>query len=393
MKVCMVVPYFPPKFSGAGQLTYDFGRLLPEQGVEVRIIALNLGDWPREEMMDGMHIERITPLRWGVLKHPVLMLQLAWLLWRRRREYQVLHLHGAYLPVFGVVPLIRLLGRKTALTFHDPEGDMPESIPARRLGSLQLRILAGIDRFVHTTSFVSDSYARTGLPLDKLRRIPCGIDVEDRFLPVDAAGKAALRRELGLDPTAKIAVFTGAVVPRKGVDALVEAWSRVSASCPEALLLVLGPLDALERPEEAGYADEVKERIAKLGLESSVRLMGRTDDVQRYLQLADVFVFSSRFETFGIALIEAMACGLPCVVSTIEGVSTDIIDHQRDGLLVPQEDPEAFAGAVLQLLGDPAMRQELGQRAAKKVRQEFSIASVSRKHRELYEEMLSSTDE
>ncbi len=392
MKVCMVVPYFPPRFSGAGQLTYDFGRLLPEQGVEVRIIALNLGDWPREEMMEGMHIERITPLRRGWLRHPALMLQLAWLLWRRRREYQVLHLHGAYLPVFGVVPLIRLLGRKTALTFHDPEGDMPESIAARRLGSLQLRILAGIDRFVHTTSFVAASYARTGLPLDKLRRIPCGIDVEQRFLPVAAAGKAALRRELGLDPAAKIAVFTGAVVPRKGVDLLVEAWSRVSASCPEALLLVLGPLDALERPEEAGYADEVKERIAELGLENAVRLMGRTDDVQRYLQLADIFVFSSRFETFGIALIEAMACGLPCVVCTIEGVSTDIIDHQRDGLLVPQEDPEAFAGAVLQLLGDPAMCETLGQQAVEKVRQEFSIASVSRKHRELYEEMLSSTD-
>lgn len=389
MKVCMVVPFFPPIFSGAGQLVYDFGRLLPEQGVEVRIVAVNTGGLPSEEWMAGMHIERITPLALGGRKRPLVLLQLAWYLWRCRREFQVLHLHGAYFPLFGVLPLIRPLGKKTVLTFHDPEGDMPELIPNRVLGNLQIRILSRMDRFVHTTSLVSDSYRRTGLPMEKLRRIPCGIDVEQRFLPVDPAGKAALRCKLGLAPEAKIAVFTGAVVPRKGVDSLVEAWHRIIASCPEALLLVLGPLDTVEFAEEAGFVDQLKQRIAQLGLQESVRLMGRTDDVERYLQLADIFVFPSRRETFGIALIEAMACGLPCVVSTIQGVSTDIVDHQRDGLLVEQENPEAFAKAVLQLLGDPAMSKELGQRAAEKVRREFSIASVSRKHRELYEELLS----
>lgn len=389
MKVCMVVPYFPPVFSGAGQLVYDFGRLLPEQGVDVRIVALDTGGLPREEWMAGMHIERIRPRLTGRLQHPFFMMQLAWYLWRRRREFQVLHLHGAYFPLFGVVPLIRWLGKKTVLTFHDPEGDMPELIPKRTLGALQIRFLTAMDRFVHTTSFVSDSYGRTSLPKEKLRRIPCGIDVDQRFLPMGPAGKAALRRDRGLAAEAKIAVFTGAVIPRKGVDTLVEAWQGVVASCPEALLLVLGPLDAVEDPQEADFVDQLKHRITRLGLQQSVRLMGRTEDVECYLQLADIFVFPSRRETFGIALIEAMACGLPCVVSTIQGVSTDIIDHQRDGWLVEQENPQAFAEAVVQLLRDPVMSEELGQRAAEKVRQEFSIASVSRQHHDLYEELLS----
>lgn len=389
MNVCMVVPFFPPDFSGAGQLTHDFGRLLPGQGVGVRIVAVDTGNLPREEWMDGMHVERITPKRWGRLEHPLLLLQLARLLWRRRREYQVLHLHGAYLPVFGVVPLARLLGKKTVLTFHDPEGDMPETIPRRRLGGLQMRLLGMIDRFVHTTSFVADSYRRTSLPPEKLRRIPCGIDVADRFLPAGPEGRAERRREAGLAPEAPTAVFTGAVIRRKGVDVVVEAWARVVESCPGALLLVLGPLDVMEKGDEPGFVDRLRRRITALGLEPSVRLIGRTAEVERYLRLADVFVFPSRRETFGIALIEAMACGLPCVVSTIEGVSTDIVDHGTDGLLVPQEDPDAFAEAVVRLLQDPALRDGLGKRASEKVREEFSITGVSRRHEELYSELLS----
>jgi len=389
MNVCMVVPFFPPDFSGAGQLTHDFGRLLPGQGVGVRIVAVDTGNLPREEWMDGMHVERITPRRWGPLEHPLLLLQLAWLLWRRRKEYQVLHLHGAYLPVFGVVPLARLMGKKTVLTFHDPEGDMPETIPRRRLGGLQMRLLRMIDRFVHTTSFVANSYRRTTLPPAKLCRIPCGIDVTERFLPADPESRAERRRAAGLDPEAPIAVFTGAVIPRKGVDVVVEAWARVVASCPDARLLVLGPLDVVEKGDEPGFVDRLRRRIADLGLETSVQLVGRTDEVDRYLQLADLFVFPSRRETFGIALIEAMACGLPSVVSTIEGVSTDIVEHGRDGLLVAQENPDDFAEAVVRLLRDPALRHELGQRAGAKVRAEFSIAGVSRRHKELYGELLS----
>jgi glycosyltransferase involved in cell wall biosynthesis len=390
MNVCMVVPYFPPVYSGAGQLVYDFGRRLPEQDVKVRIIALDTGGLPREERMDGMHVVRIRPWSQGRLKHASLMHQLFWLLWRYRREYQVLHLHGAYFPLFGVTPFVRLLGKKTVLTFHDAYGDIPESIPHRAWGSLQLKFLNTVDRFIHTSSLVADSFAQTGLPLEKLRRIPCGIDVEQRFLPVDKEKKMALRRERGLDPEAKIVVFAGAMVREKGLDLLVEAWARVAEACPGARLLLIGPLDLTFRhPDQAEFLENLKKRMDHLGLQDSVQMTGRVDGIESYLQLADIFVFASRYETFGIALIEAMACGLPPVVTTIQGVSTDIVDHQQNGLLVEQEDVEGFADAVLQLLGDEATREKMGQRATEKVRQEFSIASVSRKHRELYEELLS----
>jgi len=388
MKVCMVAPYFPPYYSGAGQQVHDFGRLLAADGHEVRVSAIDMGGMQATEDMNGMLVERVTPLGHGRIGRTAFPLQLAGHLWRRRQHCPVVHIHGAYLPVFGTLPVIRRMGARVALTFWDPLGDMPELIPERRLGRLQMRLLSLVHRFVCVTSFVAKSYEKAGLPPEKLVRIPAGIETGDRFTPVDPATKARLRAEKGLPDGTPIAVYTGSMVPRKGVDVLVEAWARVAARHPEAILLLVGPEDLTENTDQAGFTEQLKARIAELGLERSIRFTGRSDAVEEYLGLADIFVFASRSETFGISLIEGMACGLPAVAATITDVSTDIVDSGTDGLLVPQEDPEAFADAVIRLLSHPDQAREIGRRAVEKVRRDFSIESISRKHLELYEEML-----
>ncbi len=388
MKVCMVAPYFPPKYSGAGQQVHDFSRLLAARGVEVLIAALNTGGLASSERMNGMLVERITPRGHGRLQHLLFIFQLAWHLFRRR-DCPVMHIHGAYLPVFGVLPLLRLLGIKTAITFWDPIGDVPDAIRRRSLGALQMRILALANSYICVTSFVARSYDRAGMPPEKRCFIPAGIDTAERFRPADEAEKLRLRAAHDLPAGAKIAIYTGSIVPRKGVDVLVEAWRRVADRFPDARLLLVGPTDIVEYPGEAGFVEQLQGRIAELGMEDTVRLAGRSDRVEEYLRLSDLFVFASRQETFGISLIEGMACGLPSVVAAIEDVSTDIVDHESDGLLVGQEDPEAFAGAVLRLLDDPGLAREIGRRAVEKVRRKFSIESISKQHHELYEELLS----
>ena len=388
MKVCMVAPYFPPYYSGAGQQVHDFGSVLAAEGHEVRITALDMGGMAASERMNGMLVERVKPLGLGRLGRLAVPFQLAGHLWRRRARCPVVHIHGAYLPVFGSLPVIRRGGAKTALTFWDPLGDMPELIPQRRLGGLQMRLLAGVDRFVCVTSFVARSYEKAGFPPEKIVRIPAGIDTGDRFTPVPPEVKADLRAKKELPADTPIAVYTGSIIPRKGVDVLVEAWARVTARHPGALLLLVGPEDAVEYADQAGFPEQLKRRVAELGLERTVRFTGRSDRVEDYLQLADVFVFASRGETFGISVIEGMACGLPAVAACITDVSTDLIDSGTDGLLVPQEDPEAFAEAVIRLLDRPDEAWEIGRRAVDTVRREFSVESIARKHLEMYEGML-----
>ncbi len=388
IRACLVVPFFPPTYSGAGQQVYDYGQHLPAQGVEVRIVAANLAGAASREWMANMLVERFAPPLGQRLMHLFFIFQLNWLLWRRRKEIDLVHFNGAYFPLLAAIPLMRLLGKKTVLTFHDPEGDMPEIIAQRPFGSLQVRIVNSNDKLVHHTTFIANSYLRLGLPRENLRQIMCGIDVADRFMPVTAERKAELRALRALPAGAKIAVFTGAVVQRKGVDVLVEAWRAVVDRCPEALLLLVGPLDMLEDPAHTGYVDALHRRIDDLGLQDSVQFTGRTDEPEDYLQLADIFVFPSRQETFGLSQIEAMACGLPCVVANIEGVTTDIFEHGVDGLLVGQDDPEGFSRAVISLLGDEALARRLGQQAMAKVDQQFTVQIISRKYSALYRELL-----
>jgi glycosyltransferase involved in cell wall biosynthesis len=146
----------------------------------------------------------------------------------------------------------------------------------------------------------------------------------------------------------------GRLVPQKGFDLLLEAFSRVAASHPEWSVKILGdgPLKAqLEGQAEA------------LGLKGRVAFAGPVANPFPELRAADLFVFPSRFEGFGSALCEAMACGLPAISFDCAAGPRDIIRHEVDGLLVPPEDVAALAAAMDRLMGSPQERERLASRA------------------------------
>lgn len=396
MKVCMTIPYFPPVFSGAGIQVEALCRCLLERGVEVHVLTLDLGGQAARELKDNLLIHRL-PFSTSSEKHYVrtkgsqllLMPRLARFLWSHRGDFDIVHIHGAFLPLFGPALLMaRMLGKRVVITFWSPNDDVPHIIEKKFLGSLQLRVLSMVDRFVSVTSFVFSDCRRAGLPPAKLRRIPAGIDTDQRFKPVSAEEKARLRHGLSLDPKARIAVFTGGIIQRKGIDVLIEAWRLVVDQCPDALLLLVGPTDISEGPAQAGFVAGQQEKIAEYGLRDKVRFIGQVNDVERYLQLSDLFVFPSRRETFGISLIEGMACGLPCVISTIEGVSTDIVEDGVDGILVKPGDAGEFGQAVVRVLSDRSLARRLGDRARRKVNAHFTISGVGEQHITMYEELL-----
>ncbi|MBK8782818.1 MAG: glycosyltransferase [Anaerolineales bacterium] len=105
------------------------------------------------------------------------------------------------------------------------------------------------------------------------------------------------------------------------------------------------------------FCADLQSQIERLGLSSSVKLQGQTDDVARHLAAADVFILSSRWEGLPIALLEAMSAGLPSIATKVEGVDEVLVEGEH-GLFVPVENPEALARAILQLLRDPEARKE-----------------------------------
>ncbi|MEI7034921.1 glycosyltransferase [Streptomyces pratensis] len=174
--------------------------------------------------------------------------------------------------------------------------------------------------------------------------------------------------------TARTVVSIGRLSDQKGIDLLLDAWALLAPHRPDWRLRVYG----------AGEdEDELKARCTALGLDGSVEWMGCTDDVDGALADASVFVQSSRGEGFPLALLEAMAAGLPCAAFDCAPGVREIVREGEDGLLAPAGDVAALADRLLRLTGNPRLRDAMGDRARSGV-QRFSEPEVLRRWEELF---------
>jgi glycosyltransferase involved in cell wall biosynthesis len=174
------------------------------------------------------------------------------------------------------------------------------------------------------------------------------------------------------------AVFAGRLAREKGLDLLIDAWPEVRARYPEARLSLIG--DGPERPALAA-------RIARLGLVTAVDLPGAAADPTALLRAADLFLLPSREEGMSVALLEAMALGVPVVASAIPGNCRLIVDAVH-GRLAPPDDRAGLARAVVDQWADFDRAVLMARAARQRVSDEFSIAAVARRHLDLFHRLL-----
>ena len=184
--------------------------------------------------------------------------------------------------------------------------------------------------------------------------------------PVELPSSFSAETQTPASPGARTIIGMGRLVPQKGFDLLLEAFSRIAGKHPQWSIKVLGNGPDKERLEA---------QAESLGLKNRVSFVGAVSDPFPVLHAADLFVFSSRFEGFGNALIEAMACRLPVISFDCPAGPADIIRDGVDGVLVPREDVAALATAMDRLMSDPAERERLARRAPE-VLTRFSLKRV-----------------
>jgi glycosyltransferase involved in cell wall biosynthesis len=227
---------------------------------------------------------------------------------------------------------------------------------------------------------------RYGVPPERLARIFNPIDVS-LWRPVE---RAVARAELGIPLETRVAVWHGRLdVHRKGLDLLLDAWSRLADGSPqdESRLLLVGSGEG---------AEEIRRLIAAKHLDS-VSLIDRwvhdRTELRRYLSAGDVYAFASRHEGLPVAVLEAMACGLPVVAADCQGVS-DILEggEAAGGLVVPREDATALARALARFLHDRELARRLGANARARAESSFSLEAVGEQLRAFMLDRAGSTD-
>ncbi len=221
-------------------------------------------------------------------------------------------------------------------------------------------------------------FDRIGLR-SKVRVIHHGVEPE-RFRP-DIRPRLELRSKLSIPAEAILVGCVAHLVPVKGHPTLLEALSRV----PGMHAALAG------RPDHAGHAEHLQKMASELGIEDRVHFLGHIDDVPAFLTEMDVAVLPTwakwRMEGCPVALLEAMASGTACVATDIPGVR-DIIQHERNGLIVPPEDSDTLARTLAWLAADPDLRYRLGVAARKCVLARFTVAHEAAAYNALYQELL-----
>jgi glycosyltransferase involved in cell wall biosynthesis len=295
--------------------------------------------------------------------------RLAVILMTEARHYDVVIISGLKIIPLAAIPVCRLLGKRCIVriesTFEIAE---PLSADSRRsmglAGHIVHWLLESTQRFVLARAepvAISEEVARMlvrlGVAPNRIARIPNGIDLQ-RFRPASPDEKARLRDTLSIPRAETVMVFAGRLSRAKGLVRLIEAWAELVSRHPAVHLLIVG--------SGAGSFDdceaELSTYIREHRLESRVTMTGATDRVQDYLRAADVFVFPSFYEGFGLGIIEALACGLVVAVTPV-GVAAELIQHGINGFLFRPDDSAAIVAAIDTAMAGQAQWPALRDRA------------------------------
>jgi len=209
--------------------------------------------------------------------------------------------------------------------------------------------------------------------VSKLRLIYNGVDTKP-FAPALSCGKD-VRRNLGLDKTTKLMIVIANLIPYKGHSDLLKAAREVVDRFPDAVFLLVG--------EDRGIQKALEKDVVNLGMEQSIRFLGRQDDIPRLLTASDISILPSHEEGFSNVILESMAACLPVVATDVGGNREAVLDGIT-GWLIPPEDPKALAQKIVDLLKDPKRAEEWGKRGRERVNQMFTVKKMVAAHMALY---------
>lgn len=337
---------------GMERVVLQLAHAQHDRGHSVSVLALKGGPLEAEARARGL---KVHILRGGRLSRILMMLGMA-----AKVRPHVVHVHNPTSLHYAIIAKLAARARVVVTLHSDHDTHF------RAGTSMEWRLT---DKVVAVSRAAADTMQ---LPHASIGVVHNGIAI-----PKPEGTREATRASLGWED-AVIGIIVARISGRKGHRTLLEAHDLLRNTYPMGRLLVVG--DGPDRVAMEQLANDLK-------LGGAVRFLGARSDVDTLLEAADYFALPSDFEGLPMSVLEAMAHALPVIASRVGGIP-EVIEHDRQGLLIPPADAPALAGAIGQLIGDSALRRRLGEAARERVDREFSLDATLRQYQRLYESTL-----
>lgn len=360
---------------GAERVVLELARKTTEFGYESMLVALQDVGAPEPEFVK---LSRAAGIRTQVLGcrgrfDPTVFQRLRRLLHNQHAD--LLHCHGYKENFYG---LPAAAGLPVVTTNHL----WKRTSPALRLYCwLDGKLSRRFDHVVAVSEPIRQELLAAGIQSQKISRIINGIDIAPYRHPLTLPERDTIRSNLGIGQKQFAFGMLSRLGKEKGHSDALQALARLKSSLPEILLVVVG-----DGPE----LGSLQAQATHLGLDEHVRFCGQRSDVADILRAFDAFLMPSLIEGLPMALLEAMATGLPTIATPVGDISA-VIEDNRSGLLVPPADAVKLAAAMKRLTSDSSLQQRLGQSASRTIERQFSSRQMAYLYCQLYDRLQRST--
>ncbi len=381
---------YPPRVvGGIARVVNDLSKRLIKDGHEVTVITYKEGNAPYYELDKGVKVYRVDNfminannfIDW-IMQLNFNMIAKAGEIIAQEGKFDVIHAHD-WLVAYAAKTLKQAYNMPIVSTIHATEAGRNSGI--REPNQKYINDTEWMLTYESTEVIVNSNYMKSelqrlfGLPFEKINVVPNGVNITN-YSGIERDYE--FRRRYALD-NEKIILFMGRLVYEKGVQYLIGAMPKILEHYHDAKLVIAG---------KGGMIEELKQEVNNLGLGNKVCFAGYLNgkDVGKMYKAADISVFPSTYEPFGIVALEAMLAEIPVVVSDIGGLN-EIVEHRETGMKSYCGNSNSIADSILELLFDPALCSSMVKKAKAKVRNQYNWNKIAQDTHFTYQKAICET--
>jgi len=370
-KICVVSLKYPPVYSGAGLQVSRLFQNLRKNNIDSFVITSDFNRSKRRESFDNMLIYKVkgNPGNWSTFSLVVFWVRLFRILYLKRASYNIIYIVSANLPLSIVGLFSKVLKKKSIVKITLANSDLADA-GIGFWGNLQKNFLNYIDKYIAISKEIHNELIFHHFSSRNVLDLPNGVDT-DLFYPL---------KEKDIRKESPSLLFVGVLDKRKGIDLLLEVWCNLKEKSDlRGQLIIVGPYSE---------NNSTVSMYSKIEIEkNAIQFWGIRNNVHEIMKNSDVFILPSLKEGLPNVVLEAMASGLPVIVSNTSG-AIDCVEHKINGIIFDIDDKEQLQNSIKLLMENHQMRNRMGEKSRKIIIDNFSMETVSNRYILLFKELL-----